>query len=534
MGGETSRPTVANCEEPSVLNEIKRCTLAKLREVMEYWQREHYSRKNMTPQLLDDVLGHLISDSEMHFKLFSGPESHVISMEIFTVFAILSSDSAHSKVKYLFSWFGRDNPRVKGETIKIILEHVLNGVSKLFRTTVPPGAALDSLITASFTEASIQKFDKGEDVPNASGNSASGLHIPFEAVWEWCQDNKEVSEFLDAVLSACITPQSVTLTTSTKVDTSKVLAASMITVVEKSMNSALFFEKRNVLWKFKLKDLLQESWLEPVPTIDIEETVFAALELMAVRNIRAVAVTAYQEAVMTPSGSSSSMKGKRRGRNIFCGVLDYVTLASWLVECCPDSILTHAETKLKARVQHKTSHEINANAGNLIDFGSLLQSIGTLGNRNRRNSTTQQSNNVSYIGERFGMTSIREVMSDIAAHEAMQGLFLDRDDTATLCVEEYIYSAVLQFSKGYRTVPLRIGEIENNKVVHILSDIEMAQFIWENSELLLGNFRWTEVGRSGMMKIPAVMYSDFNLATALKVISTKKIDTGIVLVSANI
>lgn len=532
MGGEASRPSVANCISPTVLHEIKKCTLGKLREAMEYWQRELYSRKNMTLHHLDDVLGHLVSDSEIHFQIFSGSEKHVNSVEVFSVFAILASDSVEAKVKYLFNWFGKESARVKKDVIKSVLINLLNGVSKLFRTPVPTDMVLDALISSYFTESSIQKFDKAEDLVEISGGGgASNLLIPFGVIWEWCQDNKDVSEFLENISNVCIASKSAK-NKIMSIDTSKALVDSKIAFIEKSMNPALSFKTRNVLWRVKLKDLFQDSWLDALPVIDESLNVFSALELMSLRNTRAIAVMKQQEIPINIADSGSggnSPKAKKRIRTVLSGVLDYITLATWLVDCCPDSILTDidAKTLIRSRVAHKNI-DINVNAG--IDFGTLLQSIGTLGNRDRRQSTTQSHNIWQDVGEKFATTSLQEVMAYVADFERTQGIFVDRDDFATLNVDEYIYSAMLQFSKGYRTLPLRIGETSKNKIVHLLSDVEMAYFIWENSDIMLGDFRKTEVGQCGLMKVPIAIPADTNLACAFKITSMKKVETAVILV----
>jgi hypothetical protein len=457
----------------------------------------------------------------------------VNSVEVFAVFAILSSDSLEAKVRYLFNWFGKESTRVKKDVIKNLLINLLNGISKLFRAPVPSDMTLDALISSYFTESSIQKFDKSEDLVDISGGAgASNLLIPFGVVWEWCQDNKDISEFLESISNACTASLSVT-NKVIKVGTSKAFADSKIASVEKSINPALTFKTRNVLWRVKLKDLFQNSWLDSLPVIDESLSVFSALELMSLRNTRAVAVMTQQDIPATIAGSTSSMnssKTRKRTRTVLSGVVDYITLVTWLVDCCPDSILTDLDAKvlIKSRVANKNL-EINANAG--IDFGTLLQTIGTLGNRERRQSTTQSQNIWQDVGEKFATTSLQEVMAYVAELERIQGIFVDRDDSSTLDVDEYIYSAVLQFSKGYRTLPLRMGETSKNKIVHLLSDVEMAHFIWENSDMMLGDFRKTEVGQCGLMKVPVVIPADTNLASAFKIISTKKVETAIVLVS---
>ena len=188
MGGETSRPSLENSKSPEKLNEINKCYLSQIEEVIDYWQRELYSRRSLRLEHFDEIFGHLFGDSEIHFIDFS-TNNKADTREVLIVLILLCRDSPQKKVQFLFDFFGSRNPKVKRDAIKSCIEYITIGISRVFNTSVPSSSDILAFVNASFTFSNLQKFEKNLDdgtVDDGSvsiaSNSTPGIYISFISI----------------------------------------------------------------------------------------------------------------------------------------------------------------------------------------------------------------------------------------------------------------------------------------------------------------------------------------------------------------
>ena len=521
MGGDLSKPTSKNCRNISKLNEIKRCTLNQLLEAIDYWQRELFSRRTLFVNHFDEILGQLVKDSESHFKDFSGENKSASTIEVFTVFALFSSDSAQSKLKFLFNLFGKGNPRIRKEGIKIAVETIINGTSKVFDVFVPQTNEIYALIDSSFTHTSIQKFEKSEETQDSQNSTTSSniLSIPYAAIWEWYQDNKQVSEYLDAVLSICNKPQTVGQRRAS-VDTSAVIATSKMIRADLSMNPALNNKTRNALWNFKVKDMIDESWDDNLPAIDIEDTVFKVLELITVSKKTSFAVFKLPSKDEVYSGKSN----KKQKSKVYCGILDIDTIVAWFAECIPETITNNSnETKLDNSAKKKTNDRLS------VDMSSIMISMNLLGNRNRRDDESSSHNQWNHIGEIFACTTIKEMLENLRAKNELLG-FSSEDELVSIHIDEYIYSVMNLFARGHKNVAIRISDASKNKIIHILRDIDMVSFLFQNFNDFFTEIKNIAIENTSLVRSPFTLSFNSNYASAIILLAKNKIESAIILV----
>ena len=536
MGGESSRLHLENCNSEARLNEIRRCKLSHVTEAIEYWNSELFRRKKLYYKHFNEVFGPLVSDTELHFRDFvqadkkRGDARCVDASEAFAAFILLSHESLQPKVKFLFDFFGKQDTKSSKRSIQHVLQASARGMSRLFNAEAPTALHLDNLIETSLFSSPVEIRGSIEDhltIATFTLSTASAVtstyQLSFPIIWQWCQDNKDIYDYLGMITN--ITFKTGLMKYNTMVEDSQRSKTTVSNLTsdkqtgERTINHAFHRSSRNALWSYRMSDVIRDEWIKDLVSVDLEDNVFDVIQIMVLTKCSAVAVMES----LKEDGLRRTWRQTKRGK--YVGMIDQLSLISWLVRCYPENFpdvsnSTHESKKSRSKGQ------------TIVDCKDMMLNIAMLttaqkGDRTREDIPAVELKKCQEIGVQFATATIRHVLKELQMEEEQQG-FNVYSDGVTLHTGEYIYPAIYLFAKGYRNVAIRIAPAIDSKIVCILKDTDMASFVHSHSLSILGEAKFT-AAQHFPMKLPLSISMKSTYAMACKMLATKRVGCCIIL-----
>ena len=359
------------------------------------------------------------------------------------------------------------------------------GISRLFNAEAPTVSQIENLIntllaTTTTTTVVIPWSTEVDAQGGTSDLTTTSVtmftnQISFPVFWEWCQDNKDVYDYLDMITKVTFIAGSVKDVSAVNDSQRRKTTVSKLTsdtqTGEQSINHAFHKSSRNALWTYRIKDIIGEDWVEEIVFVESEDTVFDILELMMVSKCSVVAVVQ----PLKDDGLGKTFHKAKHGK--YVGVIDHLTLISWLVHCYPVNFFNISNSNRKKRI-HRLKGE------RIVDSREMMFNIATLSNMQNTNKRDEIEIDVSIemlkqcreLGEHFATTTVGHLLQELQNKYQQDG-FHNLNRVVTLHTEEYIYSAIYLFAMGHKNVAVRIAPAFDSRVVHILKDTDMAYFV---------------------------------------------------------
>ena len=434
------------------------------------WAGDFEGGEHLSREEFDEVFGHLIRDTSMHYTDFTdidNPEEleevvldGVVSRSALTLVGLVSNESVQAKLRFVFAVYSNDregykDPQVPVPSLLHMLEDVVMGMQVYFRVDQADRISTDTLDV--FFQAALSALPvvplgdphtlndtngaaatDGDGIPSTSRNDdddeKSHMAIRFSDFWNWVQDTTDIAHFLDPILSSCLNGETIGQGGDVGQDGEALLMQSKLKVGD-DMGK---LRPKDQLWEYQLHDMIDELWTTDIPVLDADDTmVMSTLEMLVVTGRFALPVVARKLAAQAAVGAvgpgspalavegiatslagamrrkSSRLKGKfAAGEKLeFIGVMDLYTIMLLLAETCPDSLLMPIEppSKIKKALNRKMS--VRSSQSMIVSFlasGDRKQSS----ERGRRESMGVKGTSDEWqkVGELFAQMSLRTVM----------------------------------------------------------------------------------------------------------------------------
>jgi len=466
MGNKGSRLKSERIESVERFSELKMCNLMQVALAKSIWMEDFESKENLEVEEFNDVFGHLMGDTSLHYNDFLDANNPLVSEEDFldgvvaggaiTLLGLVCNDTVKAKLRFVFSVYSRDregssDPQVAVVLLPRMMCEVIMGMQTYFRAEdhissqtveifvqaavgslpmVPLVDPLDASVEAGPESHSKKDGDEGVSVSMVDAKMA----VKFSDFWDWVQDTSDISLFLDPIFTECFNKETIG---NGAAENAAVLKESKLKVDENEESK----RPRNPLWSFQLHDMIDEFWTSELPEVNADDvTVMSALELLVLTGRFCLPVSAKKLAAAqamsqnspmssptgTMSGMESSLAGAMRRKSTrlkgkyaageelqFMGVIDLYTVMLLLAETCPDSLLMPIEAPSK--IKKALSRKMSARSSESLMMNFLQASSGIHepdSSRARRESFGVQgtANEWQKVGELFAKMTLRDVM----------------------------------------------------------------------------------------------------------------------------
>jgi CBS domain-containing protein len=465
MGNKGSRLKSERCESVERFLELKMCNLVQVALAKSIWMEDFESKENLEVEEFNDVFGHVMGDTSLHYHDFLDANNPYVTEEdlldgvvsggAITLLGLVCNDTVKAKLRFVFSVYSRDcegsnDPQVAVALLPRMLCEVIMGMQTYFRAedhissqtveifvqaamgSLPMVPLVDPLDVSEKAGPETHSKKDGDEGVSASMVDAK-MAIKFSDFWDWVQDTSDISLFLDPIFTECFNKETIG---NGAVESAAVLKESKLKVDEDEESK----RPRNPLWSFQLHDMIDEFWTSELPEVNADDvTVMSALELLVLTGRFCLPVSAKKLAAQTMSqnspmsspigtmsGMESSLAGAMRRKSTrlkgkyatgeelqFIGVIDLYTVMLLLAETCPDSLLMpiEAPSKIKKALSRKMSARSSESLMmNFLQASSGIQEPDT--SRARRESFGVQgtANEWQKVGELFARMTLRDVM----------------------------------------------------------------------------------------------------------------------------
>ena len=215
---EVPKPTKIKDDE--VLLEIKRITLDQLRECIYFWKTE-YNVQTANKKDFENLFGHLVKDSDIHYELFKSDYEHCASVFEYIAIAILlckTNLSLYGKIEFIFSIIVVDLKKIMRDDIIDVFKYVMSGFTRLFHIYRPSTSDIEKYIDNSGISFSQQVLIQNKPTTEKDPEKAKPVDekpryamkygLTYEEVWMWFQDRKAISLYVDAIIGLNNIPSS--------------------------------------------------------------------------------------------------------------------------------------------------------------------------------------------------------------------------------------------------------------------------------------------------------------------------------------
>lgn len=266
MGNDVKKPSAPLLRQPDLFHEVQDAKISHIREAADFWMTHCPDTARIGSEEFDEMFSCVFKDTEIIYPMF-GKRTAVV-VDVFCILALLAQDSVEAKLKFLYYLFADDFAVDCKRALCRAFLGVMNGVACLFNCIVPiKDTVLDYVIAA------VQKLvdlNGAERVKIDQKDFPMQLHEFIQLV----QEDRYVSAYVDEVLGMCRVKQYITdavLTVNRHAQESKLMSG-MEEDVEMRKKG------RHPLWRYTIMDLFEESWLLPLPQMDVHDSVLCVME----------------------------------------------------------------------------------------------------------------------------------------------------------------------------------------------------------------------------------------------------------------
>lgn len=529
--------------------------LTSIIEAYKYWKYNvsFAKRINISRQIFEDIFGSLLADPDNHFEEFAitnniGNKSCNL-YEILCMLSIFCNESVESKVNFLFDLFRTEEAKdykISSKEIHVIIDHIIIVINHLFKikdidkytiinTIDKVMSLLYNRIQANINNSIIKVDDNG---PTKA--EIDGIRLTFPEFWQLCQDTSIIWDFLNTidsitrilVLGKVQTfeeekEKNTELQQSSKegkedvdeldeiddhqcddINTRMMKLEIKSGIVDYVALTSVYIRHRHTLWNYTIKNLVDEDWLISFPYVTSEDVVFTALENMVCLSksyfpiFYKEAMASYADTPLSPSAIAKNNLNKintQRPRDkfeLFC-IIDTNIILKLVAEQSP-YMFKESEVPEENQSSQNTNDQVD------MKMKGLERSRQGWGNK-ANNLTSQQQ--WEDFGNSVASSSIRQL---IEKHSS-----IEESKPQILLTENYLYDLIYLIAQGHRSIPIATSKLFPNKVTYVLSDVDVAQFIFKNCNEILGKLMRLPVQKTHLMKKVLSIKCDTKVGTAI-------------------
>ncbi|GMH74966.1 hypothetical protein TrST_g8488 [Triparma strigata] len=388
--------------------------------------------------------------------------------EVFSVLALLCNDDVEVKLTFIFMFFARNGSKPGGMDSKQfadMLDRVGIGVYKVLGFSPPPKQFLELAILGLFGK-------KGQVIRDV---------LNFKECWDWCQDDVEVSNYLQKILNFSLTPSSMykqeaQVNTDSYLQNSKLMEGDSD---DEDENASGILKHRPRLWTELSSKFSNKRWWENMEQLQTKATLLSALKAMHA-----------DDRVGLPVFDNKTFKG----------VLDCMEMARLVVEAW--------NTKIPLAIPPPTT---NAKKGLGDSDRATTSSVIHDSPRRRRGVTPSGTlNSLAGIATGFCYKEVEEGLAD--------GQGLDCIGT-----HQFSWNLIHKFANGARSVAM-INSFPPvaSSVVFVMHASDVAKYLSRNMDLLPHSQAIRKM--LGLTRKPGVVRFDTPMIDCLKLMVKKRSD----------
>ena len=558
-------------------------------EAHSVWKITYLSNPALNLQAFEELFGSLFNDTEKHFKDFLVAKNYstCVAIEIFSILAMLCpADSVLARLTFVLSLFVDRNEQISTEHLQQVFNKVLVGFHRLFDIIMSTKEEVDSFVRGSLFSFKIRNSpteynshtDNNKDSDNGAElddetrlmnslmNTGSAVAIKVSEFWQWSQDTREISDFLEAVKVVCesfrrqknekktaAVKVNVMLdqetdddgdddddnasgdheerSNSTRVantpvivvpyenrkgsivkgafDSQKGRRASALAVSAKLALPPVVLDcsllrTRHPLWKFRIIDLVDDSWFHELPIVSTEDKVFSALEQLVLSSRLVLPVflrTSTVASSVTHHHYSQQQQQQLQhllvpAKNTdFNGYLDYMTIIAWIAEACPEMVTaqTRKEKELAdlaaklGTTKRQSMALFNKNTGGGIGSMEVRTTIAMMYQGSAREKNTSHHDLWQNVGITVALSPLKSAMDSrfLAKRPKLPTLSSQLCDII-LQTDQFIFSVIEIFAQGYRSIPIAASSLKPYAVTHLLTSFDVVKFFRYYGREILG------------------------------------------------
>lgn len=583
MGNNLVYPTVTSRSSMKI-EHYSKCTITQVAEAFTYFTNSPFANTALLDYAgFEDVFGNLMDDTELQYEIFHNSSSITHTFDIFFVFGLLGSESLKNKLHLLFEMNKENRKKFRIENIIDISLRVARAIEFAFDVHLPSKTNIIKYLEDSLQRYQQRKqleikekvatnYDQLTDLKSAmkknnTSNStaeieliSSSSYITFEDVWEWSLDIGSISSLLQAVQSHILANENKIAATKKFNSLGKLLDDDLLEAVSKVDISKLddddgplvYRQSRHPLWNYTVLNFVDESWYDNHIEISLSEKAFIALEYLALSDRIGLPVYIKNSEAKSPTNRNRAiLRDPFPVDGAFFGVFDHFSMISWIIHNSPKtvyekikedeelllkqkqlfdlssvSIEQQNDLQLANSVFAESSSRDSIMAKSLDDNNTIVMLLSANSSKLRERSARDTHNTWHQAGELSVHSTVSELLDSFYLERRKQHN-LPVSDIQTM--EQFLYNIVDMYAVGYPFIPVAYSMSTPKNVSHILSGIDIAKFLRDNGNDVLGKFQAVKVMTSGLVKAPITISHKQNLGSALYLLVVRNADSMVVL-----
>lgn len=511
------------------------------------------------------------------------------TLEVLTTIILYSADSIKIKVHSIFNINdinkrNKDNRhkneiKLTRDQILIMFQRILSGSNRFFNIkqidTTTLEKIIDDLLKNYFDlNHTFKKNPKRNDV-QIEDHSEKTLN--FKEFWQLCQDSKILWEFLINVNECCkseklrdrisdinmstVKPFLIEIEKTPRFDDNdyeeyqkeeELSIESLVNQINSPKLTQISLEKSFIdnnaidnnpidkifltdklnrnhhpLWSYSILDMINDSWLKPLPLIGSEDMIFTALEHIILFSKSAIPVFLREK----PNDFINEINSNNKQSNQiiksdikihdFIGIIDSFTILAWLIEACPSQITDSVEMiKTRKWMNGPNKYRVADTSLNIYQISAKFSGTTQRVRDNITNNGKVTSNKWQDIGEIVALSNVRL---------ALNGKYVQSlpkyHKSQTLLTDNFAYDVILKVAQGFKAIPVSTNSAHPYKPNQLLTLLEVVDFIHKFCSEILGKKRMNlPVENTGMIKKAHTVNSSTIFGTCISLMVAKNTD----------
>lgn len=272
-------------------------TLSQVEATFQLWRgsKEYGRELTIGQRPFEEIFGGLFDDCEVHYSTLKLPyEPNVRLKVVFTILGLLAIyDHPQSRIDFIWKIIlvdsndGEDESSlslqsseldysnqliVNTKQIQSALYFVLESIKILFAIQVPTSYKVDYFVSDLIVSFKVRQHDsireplgEGEDMSELAAQQSSSVNLSREEFWSWCQDSKDVIKFLSF-------PDEFRNVMDAERSSFKTDAFLPVKKID------FLLQDESPLWKYRVVDMVDDTFYEHMPSLDLGDDIFTALE----------------------------------------------------------------------------------------------------------------------------------------------------------------------------------------------------------------------------------------------------------------
>ena len=270
--------------------------------------------------------------------------------------------------------------------------------------------------------------------------------------------------------------------------------------------TSVYIRHRHTLWNYTIKNLVNEDWIMSFPYVTSEDVIFTALENMVCLSKSHFPIfykepmASYADTPLSPSAISknnlnkTSIQKPRDKFELFC-IIDTNIILKLVAEQSP---YMFKEVEVPEEKQNTNENQVEMKMRGLE---RTRQAWGA-----KASSLTSQQQWEDF-GSAVASSTVRQVIEKHSSNE--------ESETQILLTENYLYDLVYMIAQGHCSIPIATSKMFPNKVTYVLSDVDVAQFIFKNCNEILGKLMRLPIQKTNLMKKVLSIKCDTKIGTGI-------------------